>query len=87
MKSSVFMTPSGGRASMPGARHEPQLAVGHDALGRLQALLDDRLGAEPHAGRDQARFDGLIRLHDEHVGALLTGLDRLRGHDDRRAGW
>src|SRR5438874_11711224 len=52
---------------------EPQLAFGDDRLARLEPLLHDDVVGDALARRNRALLDGGIRLHDEHVLAVLAG--------------
>ena len=66
------------------AGHEPDLAVGDDRLaGRRGLRLITVSAPSARATDDGAQIGGLIRLHDEHVLPLLSGLHRGRRHDDR----
>src|SRR4029450_77069 len=65
------------------ALDQARLAVGDDLLACLEPLGDDRVVALVSGDDDGPRLDRRVRLDDEDVGALLTGLDRRRGRDDR----
>src|SRR5207248_959827 len=65
------------------ALFEPQLSFGHDDLSWRQPLLDHEILIHALRRRDRALFDGGIGLDDEHVLAVLSGLNRLLRHDDR----
>src|SRR3989440_8816007 len=87
MKSSVFTTGSRRLRRLDlhaRARNQAQLAVGDDALAGGEPLGDDRLGGQPATELHGPRLHGEVRLHHEHVRALLAGLDGLRRHHHRR---
>src|SRR5438034_1050150 len=55
---------------------EPQLAFGDDRLAGFEPLLHDDVVGDALPRRNRALLDGGIRLHDEHVLAVLAGLHR-----------
>src|SRR5262245_1054761 len=63
-----------------GAGDEARLAVGHHALALLEPLGHDRFVALGSRDADRPDLHRGIRLHDEDVRALLTGLYGLRRH-------
>src|SRR5437762_9032464 len=50
---------------------EPQLAFGDDRLAGFEPLLHDDVVGDALPRRNRALLDGGIRLHDEHVLAVL----------------
>ena len=66
-----------------GAWREPQLAVGDDALAGCEALCSTIVSAAVRTtGVDRPRFDGHVRLDDEHVVAAAGRSARPRERDD-----
>src|SRR5213593_3499438 len=64
------------------ARSQPELSLHDDGFAGPKAGLDHQVSIDSGAGDDGAALHGLVRLHDEHVGAVLTGLHRLIRDDE-----
>jgi hypothetical protein len=59
------------------------LSFGDNCFPRLQPLRHDDRVAGSLPDRDRTLFNCGVRLHYEHVLAILSGLYRLARHDDR----
>src|SRR5437867_932688 len=59
------------------ARSQPELPLHDDGFAGTKPVLDHQILIDSGAGNDGAALHGLVRLHDEHVGAVLTRLHSL----------
>src|SRR5216684_7834238 len=64
-------------------RPDPLLSLNHDALARLDTLIDDGEPLAVGAEADATLLDDVVVADDKHVGAGLVDSDgRLGDHDD-----
>ena len=84
---------AGGNYANVRAWEQPELAVRHHRFTGRDSALHDNLVVDSLANRNQARFHGLVWLHDKSKLALLSRLNRFgrnycgviqrpQGHDD-----